>query len=416
MSEYQNFEPETDDNAPRSEETNDEAFFIEEPPIEPDDTRPRAPVQPEDDAEAADQPPEMAEDLTPPSFVDEVFDALAAEEPPYDPQADTASNAPPSFVDAVADSLAAEEPPYDPQADTADIAASLATPARGLLLGIVMVGTLCMCMALVSFAGFAGYRDGLATNDVKITQTLATGIAEQYATGVADLEQGYAELAAARFGWIVETVQPGPEYALDSPQLLATARAISSYTPTPVPTLTETPTPSSTPTLSPTLEPTLSPTPTLNPLQDPAYLYDQAATAMSVVHYEDAIAWLDALRALAPNYRAEEAKAMLMEALTQQGRIYLRGQNKDGEDMMARGGLLIYRANELGPVEPSELLGEAIFVESYINARNYVAGGQYAAALPILEDLCSMNCSWGYPNVDPVTVRDLLNQAQQGAP
>ena len=105
-----------------------------------------------------------------------------------------------------------------------------------------------------------------------------------------------------------------------------------------------------------------------------------------------------------------------MEALTQQGRIYLRGQNTDGADMLARGVLLIYRANELGPVEPSELLGEAIFVESYINARSYVAGREYAAALPILEELCSMNCGWGYPNVDSVTVRDLLDEAQRGTP
>jgi hypothetical protein len=414
MSEYQYLGPESDDNRPRSEDTDDQEFFIEEPPIELEDTRPRAPVQPED---AADADADLSDptDLTPPSFVDEVFDSLAAEEPPYNPQADTANTASAS-VDDVQRTLAAEEPSYDPQADTADVAVPTSTPARGLLLGIVMVGTLCMCMALVGFAGFAGYRDGLATNDVKITQTLATGIAEQYATGVADLDQGYAELAAARFGWIVETVQPGPAYARDSAQLLATARAISSYTPTPVPTLTETPTPSSTPTLSPTPEPTLSPTPTLNPLEDPAYLYNQAATAMSVVHYEDAIDWLDALRALAPDYRAEETKAMLMEALTQQGRIYLRGQNQDGEDRLARGVLLIYRANELGPVEPSELLGEAIFVESYINARNYVAGGEYAAALPILEELCSMNCTWGYPNYDPVTVRDLLDEAQRGAP
>ena len=255
----------------------------------------------------------------------------------------------------------------------------------------------------------------MATNDVRITQTLATGIAEQYATGVADLEQGYAELAAARFGWIVETVQPPTEYALNSAQLLATARAISSYTPTPAPTMTETPPPSLTPTLSPTPEATLSPTVTLNPLEDPAYLYDQAAAAMSLIRYEDAIEWLDALRALAPTYRAEETKAMLIEALTQQGRIYLRGQNKDGEDKLARGVLLIYRAGELGPVEPAELLGEAIFVESYINARNYVAGGEYAAALPILEDLCNMNCNWGYPSYDPITVRDLLDQAQGGA-
>jgi hypothetical protein len=358
-------------------------IFIEEPPIELEDTRPKAPVRLEEDESGSVLPPDM--------------DALAP--PP----------------DAVYRALAAEEPPTDSQADTAEIPALPPTPARALLLAVVMLGTVCLCMALVSFAGFAGYRDGLATNDVKITQTLATGIAEQYATGVADLEQGYAELAAARFGWIVETVQPPAEYALDSAQLLATARVISSYTPTASPMPTETPVPSPTPTLSPTPEPTLAPTATLDSLEDPAYLYEQAATAMSLVRYEDAIEWLDALRGLAPDYRAEETKAMLIEALTQQGRIYLRGQNKDGEDKLARGVLLIYRADELGPVEPSELLGEAYFAESYINARNYVAGGQYAAALPILEDLCNMNCDWGYPNYDPVTVRELLDQARNGA-
>ena len=61
------------------------------------------------------------------------------------------------------------------------------------------------------------------------------------------------------------------------------------------------------------------------------------------------------------------------------------------------------------------LLGEAIFAEDYINARNYVNGGYYAQALPILEDLCNRNCGWGYPSLDPVTVRDLLQQAQAGA-
>jgi tetratricopeptide (TPR) repeat protein len=360
----------------------DSAAFIEEPPILPDDTQPRAPARSPEDA--------RTETVLPP---------------------DMATLAPPP--DALFHTLAAEEPPIDSQADTAEILPAPA-PARALLLALVMLSTVCLCLALVSFAGYAGYRDGLATNDVKITHTLATGIAEQYATGVADLEQGYAELAAARFGWIVETVQPPTEYARDSAQLLATSRAIGSYTPTPSPTYTEMPPPSLTPTLSPTPEPTSAPTSTLNPMEDPAYLYQQAATAMSLMRYEDAIEWLDALQALAPNYRAEETRAMLIEALTQQGRIYLRGQNKDGEDKLARGVLLIYRASDLGPVEPSELLGEAYFAESYLNARNYVAGGQYAAALPILEDLCAMNCNWGYPNYDPVTVSELLDQARRG--
>jgi hypothetical protein len=102
---------------------------------------------------------------------------------------------------------------------------------------------------------------------------------------------------------------------------------------------------------------------------------------------------------------------MLIEALTKQGRIYLRGQNTDGEDMLARGVLLIYRADELGPVEPPDLLGEANFVEMYINARNYVTGGDYARALPVLEELCRINCGWSYHGA---SVQDLLDSAQAG--
>lgn len=334
--------------------------FIDEPPVEEEDTRPRAPVL-----------------------------------------------LPEAVPDWLQQGLAAEEPPRDSLVDTAEFRVERA-PGRPLLLLVVMAGTLCLCLMLVGFAGFAGYRDGLATNDARITQTLATGIAQQYATGVADLQQGYAELAAARFAWIVETIQAPPQYALDSRVQLNLARTIAAYTPTPSPTLTFTPSPSPTP--APTIppSPTVEPSTTLDPMRDPAYLYDQAATAMRVAHYEDAIEWLDALIALAPDHRTAEVQAMLLEALTTQGRIYLVGENADGEDMLARGVMLIYRAHDLGPVEPDWLYGQAIFVESYINARNYVNGGNYAAALPILNDLCQQNCDWSYHGV---SVRDLQQKA-----
>ncbi len=341
--------------------------------------------------------------------------------PPEDgarePLEDTKPKAPAGLHDAARQSalyrqLAAEEPPVDTLVDTAE-SPVYQPPRRVLLYGVVMLGTLCLCMMLVAAAGFAGYRDGLATNDARVTQTLATGIAQQYATGLADLDQGYAELAAARFSWIVETLQVPADYAYDSAQRLATARAITSYTPTPTLTATPSPMPTVPPTASPTPAPTEPATATLSPMQDPAYLYDQADLAMRVYHYEDAIEFLDALRAVDPTYRPEEAKAMLIEALTKQGKIYLDGANKDGEDKLARGVLLVYRANELGTID-NRLLGAAIFAEMFINAQNYVNGGYYAAALPILEELCAQNCAWGYPSVNPVTVRDLLDQAQAG--
>ncbi|MBI5958318.1 MAG: hypothetical protein HY866_06280 [Chloroflexi bacterium] len=336
---------------------------IDEPPLEEEDTRPRPPV------------------------------VLAEENP--------------AFVQAW---LAADEPPIDPHADTAEVPLPRST-ARPVLVGVVMAATICLCLALVGLAGFAGYRDGLATNDARITQTLATGIAQQYATGVADLQQGYAELAAARFSWIVETIQAPTQYALDSRLQLAMAKTIAAYTPTPSPTILPTATATLTPMPTEPPIPTVEPSATLDALLDPAYLYQQAQVSMGVMRYEEAIEWLDALIALDPTHRPSEVKPMLVEALFKQGAIYLNQQNEDGADMLARGVLLVYRANDLAPGEEPTIYGGAIFAEMYINARNYVNGGYYSEALPILQDLCSINCGWSYHQV---SVQNLLDQAQNG--
>ena len=368
---------------------------------------PNLPPDDDDDLAPELRPSESPADRHPPADSGPTLDEPPIAEDDTRPRAPVAGAEAPSPADA----LALAEPPVDPLADTAPIIAA-GLPARRLLLALTLGAPLCLCLLLVGFASVAGYRDGLATNDARFTQEVATNIAEQYRIGVSDLTQGYAELAADRFAWIVETVKAPAAFAGDSADLLATARAIASYTLASTPTTTPTPSPTPTPTLSPTAQVTAAPGDTPNPLEDPARLYEQAATAMRLVRYEEAIEWLDALRTLAPDYRPAEVEAMLIEALTQQGRIYLRGQNTDGADMLARGVLLIYRANDIRPVEPSTLLGEAIFVEMYINARNYVNGGYYDNALPILEELCAMNCGWGYGGV---TVSDLRDRALAGA-
>ncbi|MCD4686822.1 MAG: hypothetical protein K8S97_12890 [Anaerolineae bacterium] len=339
---------------------------LTEPPVADDDTQPRPPVAP--------------------------------------PQTDTYPTADDQVAALMADPQEWARRPVRPAADQRP-------PGRPLLMATVMLGAVCMCLMMVNMAGFAGYRDGLATNDAQVTQTLATGIAQQYATGVSDLQAGYAELAAARFAWIVEEIQAPTQYALDSPVQLAVARTIAAYTPTPYPTATMTPTPQPSVTVTPTPEPTQPATATLDPLQDPEYYYQQASTAMRVAHYEDAIEWWDALIALDPTHRPAEVQAGLLDALTILGRMYLAGANEDGTDQLARGIALIRRADEIGPVEPDWLLGEAIFAENFINARNYVNGGYYSAALPVLNDLCNINCTWGYHGV---TVQQLQTRAQNG--
>jgi tetratricopeptide (TPR) repeat protein len=322
----------------------------------------------------------------------ESFPAEDAPDEVTDEEEDTKPKAPPGLRETITAPeviapplLPAMEPPRDPLHDTAEMRPVIVrAPARPLLLGVVMIGMLCLCISLVSLAGFAGYRDGLATNDRRITQTLATGIAEQYALGVTDLENGRASLAEARFAWIVETLQPAPDYQRDSAQLLALARTMQAYTPTPQATATAQPSPSPSPTTE-AITPSPQATEEAADLQDPDTLYQQAQTAMSVRHFEEAMEWLDALQGLAPDYRTVEVRAMYLAAATEQGKIYIRGQNEDGADMLARGVRLIYVANELGPVEPPSLLYEADFAERYLNARNYVAGGNFEAALPVLE-------------------------------
>lgn len=328
-----------------------------------------------------------------------------SEEPPL-AEEDTRPKAPLGLREPVFVEWSGHEPPVDPLLDTAP--RPVAQPVRPrtpvLLIGLVLGCTLCICVMMAGLAGYAGYRDGLATNDARVTQTLATGIAEQYTAGVADLQSERYELAIDRFSWIVKTIQPAPDYLRDSPELLAKASTLNAYTSTPTPSQTPTPTLTPTPTQLPTAEASGTPS---GP--DSATLYDQAYNAMLVNDLEGAIEWLDSLTALDPAYRTQEVQAMYLEALTVLGRTYLRGQNEDGEDMLARGVLLIYRADDIGDVEPPDLLYEADFAERYLNARSYVNGGNYDAALPVLERLCEESCDWAYHGV---SVRDLLERAR----
>lgn len=421
------------------------------------------------------------------------------DEPPVAPDDTQPKGSPPSA-----------EPPVGPD----DTAPSPAAPARGcsLLLATVMLGTLCICLTLITFTGIAGYRDGLATNDARNAQAtaddildqyrlgqqdlasgnlegaiirfeailngappdspyaeqsryllstavhqmqqtplaqveaqynrgveqlaaghpaqaayyfrwivesvptpyardsadllataeaqaLATAVAAQYSQGLQEIESGHPATAAARFAWIVATVEAPPAYARDSATQWAIAQTAAVQALTPRPSATR-----------PAMTGTASPAPaSATPSIDPEELWDQASMAMRFTRYEEAIEWLETLRAVAPDYSPAETKAMYLDALTKQAQIYLRGQNDDGRDMLARGVRLAQIAADLGD---DSLLYEADFVERYLNARNFIAGGQYAATLPILQRLCEENCAWSYRGV---SVRDLLEQAQAGS-
>ncbi|HML23940.1 MAG TPA: hypothetical protein PKD09_19950 [Aggregatilinea sp.] len=385
-------EPDPADQEDQQEEDpdeDDEANGVEE------STRPKAPAGLHE-AIVVQQAAEQAEE--PPQLVDEPASTFAYPDLPYG----TVTQEQPGGAVAIS------EPPYDPAHDTAPVAAVPVRRVPRLMLAVVMLGSICMCATLVGLAAVAGYRDGLATNDVKLTQTMATELDVQYQAAQDDIEAGRYGLAMERLSWIVETIQPGPEYMLDSREQWAYAATMNAITPT----LPATATPTATPTQEPTLateEPVVTEAPPAPVDQnDPAYMYEQAEQAARLGDFETTIAWAESLRAAAPDYRPADVQAMLMNALTKQGTIYLRGANPDGEDKLLRGILLIYRADDLGTVQPETLLYEADFAERYLNARNYLDGGNAAAAAPILQRLCDENCDWSYRGE---SVRDLMAQA-----
>ncbi|MBN1565023.1 MAG: hypothetical protein JXA10_14345, partial [Anaerolineae bacterium] len=199
---------------------------------------------PDDSLPPQQEPTEAIPYIPVPEFVNPLLNEV-----PVEPD-DTQPRAPVGLRER----LAAAEPPLDPMADTAETYTLSPGSGRWLLAFSVLAGTLCLCALMVGSASYLGYRDGLATNNAKVTQTLATGIAEQYATGIVDLAQGRAELAVIRLEWIVETLQAPTEYAQDSAARLNIARTRAAYTATPAATAT--------PTASPTLPaPTNTPVP-----------------------------------------------------------------------------------------------------------------------------------------------------------
>ncbi|NDJ75641.1 MAG: hypothetical protein GYB65_05230 [Chloroflexi bacterium] len=484
--------PDTDDEGQATQASTEWETrpFIDEPPVEGEDTRPQEP--------ASELPPEQV---------------VGSRRPPYPPP----------------------QPPGGRQR------------SRVLLTLLVLLSTTCLCITLLGISGLAGYRDGLATNDHHNTQTMAAEVAFQYNLGVAqmqsgtpgaadrfewiittampnsssqyviestklwstaiyldeitsilsnqyyeaqralaqsqpevayirlkwivdhappgseieiestrllaqietqlladevatqywqgriEIESGNPATAAARYEWIVATVQAPTEIGLDSVTRWALAQTAAAQAASPLaPPLGATPSPGemeTTPPLSPAASvltvtaPPETPLPatvlseteeaapgtaTSDPL-DPDRLYQQANTSMMFADYEDALATLETLQRLYPDFRQTEVETMYLEALINQAEIYLRDQNVDGGDMLMRGVRLAQQAAELGD---SSLLFDANFAESYLNARSYINGGLYAEALPILIQLCEWNCDWTY---NGVSVRDLLERAQSGS-
>jgi len=291
----------------------------------------------------------------------------------------------------------AQQVPLEPPAESPSIVSYI-------MLLVVLGMASCLCLMIIGLSGVAGIRDELSELETQSAATQFSGAATQYQLAQNDISGNNYELAIERLSFVLTQV---PDYQ-DAVSQLADAEIIAAYTPTPTVTPTTIP---ATATLEPTAEQATtdgSPAPTQDPNQlNAEELFNQAQSAMVAAEYEDSIEWLDVLILVDPSYRRDEVRQMLLDAHIAQGRIYLRGQNADGEDRLAQGVQLIFRANELGDV-PGDVLYEADFIARYLAARAYVDGGAFAQAREVLVRLCEEDCDWTYRGV---SVRDLLAQA-----
>lgn len=283
------------------------------------------------------------------------------------------------------------------------------------LLGmLVVLASALMCGLIVTLSAVAGYRDEL--RDIQTEEAIAAQATNsiQYELALENVANGQFELALVRFNSIVTTQ---PDY-LDVVQQIQQVEIVLSYTPTPSSTSTPTVTPS--PTLTPTVA--ASPTLTANPAQT---YFDQAMTFYNFGRWEDTIETLDIVISFDPTFRRAEVDQMLFDAYNQQSRIYFNGGNPLNEanangfpgNQLARGVFLYNLAVEM--IDDGKPVGTrndldgftAFFAEGFITARRYIDAGQNSLAVPILQELCDLNCTWGYRGL---TIQDLLNQAQGG--
>jgi tetratricopeptide (TPR) repeat protein len=290
-------------------------------------------------------------------------------------------------------------------------------PPRNCLLSLMVLAlTTCICLTTITLSGFGGYQDEYSDIQTEDVETSVAEVATQYSLALEDEAAGLWEFAYDRYEFI-ETEQPGYNDVAERRQEVA---IMLSHTPTSA--ATDTPEATVTPTA--TIEATASeaaseeaaPAATSGQF-NVAEFFDDAEDVYNAGLYEEAIAFLDIVISLDPEYRRSEVDSMLFNSLKQQAMIYFRGANTDdgshGEtgDQLSRGVLLAERA--LGMREENPQVGEEdrlgywqYFVNNYVTARAYIAGGRNAAAIPLLERLCSENCEWGFRGV---TVRDLLD-------
>jgi len=216
----------------------------------------------------------------------------------------------------------------------------------GRRLPLIGLGIAIVVVLILSGAGYAGYRAGLAERDTQAQSTQAADLEHQYELGVADLAAGRYEVAQARFEYIL---QLNPNFR-DAGQKLAAARAALAATATP--TLAS---PTATPTLAP-------PTATQSHVADD--LFAQAQTHFAASDWAGVIATLTMLHGVDPTFQAVKVNGMLYVAYRNQGVALIAGTDIES------GMFDLDQAEAIGPLD-SEALNYRAWGRLYLAAQSY---------------------------------------------
>ena len=229
--------------------------------------------------------------------------------------------------------------------------------------GLVVLGLALLLAIVLAGAVVGGYQAGVAQREASWEATRAYEVEHQYALGLADLQSGHYELAAARFEYVLDL---DPNYR-DAGQQLALAQAGLAATPTPRPTQAVAAAASATPTVAPTES------------GEAAALFAEAEAAFAESDWDGVIAALASLDSVDRDYEAVRADGMLFLALRNRGVTRIQG------DAMEAGIFDLDTAEQFGPLD-NEARNLRYWAETYLAGRSYW-GLDWKRSMDIFEEL-----------------------------
>lgn len=247
--------------------------------------------------------------------------------------------------------------------------------------GVVGSFTVGLSVIVVILAAFVGWSDGMRTGQLNATAAAQSEIDTQCNLIPDDLTAGRLGLANQRFT-VLSQLDPTPDciglYAPTATAAFIEAQPTATATPSPTVEITAEPTQEDV-TAAPDDETSTAPTPEDDSAFDPEYWLAEAQRLISEDELEEAIAALEAVQAIDPDYEKATVDRLLFNSLTTLARqIFVSGQN------LAYAITLSERARQFGDI--GELNYESYIANLYLEAQS-ASGVNYLRAINALRTI-----------------------------